>query len=165
MTRAAMISGRWTSMLLVLGVAAVLGQDYAIDWHTIDGGGGMGSAGGSYSLGGTIGQPDASVTAMTGGTYTLTGGFWAAAWSACTSFAPADFDRDCDVDGADLEVMWGCTGGPELPVTAGCTLAPGPGGRVGADFDADDDVDHDDFGVFQRCYSGPDLVADPGCAG
>lgn len=150
-------------VLSVLSIATALGQDLAIDWHTIDGGGGT-STGGSYTLSGTIGQPDASATAMAGGTYTLTGGFWAAAWPACTSFAPADFDRDCDVDGADLEVMWGCTGGPELPVTAGCTLVPGPGGRVAADFDADDDVDHDDFGVFQRCYSGPDLVADPTCA-
>ena len=51
------------------------GQSYSIDWHTIDGGGGT-STGGVYSVTGTIGQPDASTTAMTGGDYSLTGGFW-----------------------------------------------------------------------------------------
>lgn len=49
---------------------------YAIDWSTIDGGGGT-STGGVYSVSGTIGQPDASTTTMTGGSYSLTGGFWA----------------------------------------------------------------------------------------
>ena len=47
---------------------------YSIDWSTIDGGGGT-SIGGVYSVSGTIGQPDAS-GAMTGGSYSLTGGFW-----------------------------------------------------------------------------------------
>ena len=51
-----------------------LAQSYSIDWFTIDGGGGT-STGGVYSVTGTIGQPDAG--AMTGGNYTLDGGFWA----------------------------------------------------------------------------------------
>jgi hypothetical protein len=50
-------------------------QDYSIDWHTIDGGGGT-STGGVYSVTGTIGQPVASPL-MSGGNYTLLGGFWA----------------------------------------------------------------------------------------
>ena len=50
-------------------------QPYAIDWHTIDGGGGT-STGGVYSVSGTIGQPDAGPT-MTNGQYAVTGGFWA----------------------------------------------------------------------------------------
>jgi hypothetical protein len=49
-------------------------QNYSIDWSTIDGGGGR-STGGTYSLTGTIGQPDAGT--MSGGRYSLTGGFWA----------------------------------------------------------------------------------------
>jgi len=53
-----------------------VGQNYSIDWHTIDGGGGQ-STGGVYSVSGTIGQPDASQQTMTGGNYALTGGFWA----------------------------------------------------------------------------------------
>lgn len=50
-------------------------QDYSIDWFTVDGGGGT-STGGVFSVSGTIGQPDASATTMTGGDFSLTGGFW-----------------------------------------------------------------------------------------
>jgi hypothetical protein len=66
--------------LLVIGVA-LLGvgsafalAGYTLDWWTVDGGGATFSTGGSYSLGGTIGQPDAGTS--TGGSYTLDGGFW-----------------------------------------------------------------------------------------
>ena len=45
--------------------------------NTVDGGGEMWSTGGSYDLGGTIGQPDAGQ--MSGGLYTLEGGFLAIA--------------------------------------------------------------------------------------
>src|ERR1039458_5099794 len=50
------------------------GQSYSIDWYKIAGGGGT-SAGATYRSSGTLGQPDAS-GAMTGGSYSLTGGFW-----------------------------------------------------------------------------------------
>jgi hypothetical protein len=50
-------------------------QNYSVDWYKIAGGGGT-STGGVYAVNGTIGQPDAS-GAMTGGNYSLTGGFWA----------------------------------------------------------------------------------------
>jgi hypothetical protein len=50
-------------------------QSYSIDWYKVAGGGGT-STGGTYQVSGTIGQPDAS-GAMTGGNYSLTGGFWA----------------------------------------------------------------------------------------
>src|SRR5436190_23908160 len=48
-------------------------QSFVIDWFTIDGGGGT-STGGVFSLSGTIGQPDAGQ--MSGGNYSLDGGFW-----------------------------------------------------------------------------------------
>jgi hypothetical protein len=51
-------------------------QQYSIDWYKIAGGGGT-STGGTYQVNGTIGQPDAGQQAMTGGNYSLTGGFWA----------------------------------------------------------------------------------------
>jgi hypothetical protein len=51
----------------------VTAQNYAIDWFTIDGGGGT-STGGVFAVSGTIGQPDAG--AMSGGVYSLVGGFW-----------------------------------------------------------------------------------------
>jgi hypothetical protein len=63
--------GLLTSVLCV----SARGQSYSIDWSTIDGGG-VTSTGGVYSVTGTIGQPDAGGP-MTGGNYSLTGGFWA----------------------------------------------------------------------------------------
>lgn len=52
-------------------------QTYSIDWHKIAGGGGT-STGGVYSVSGTIGQHDATADiALTGGGFSLTGGFWA----------------------------------------------------------------------------------------
>ena len=51
-----------------------LGQSYSIGWYKIAGGGGI-STNGQYSITGTIGQPDAG-PAMTGGGYSVTGGFW-----------------------------------------------------------------------------------------
>ena len=50
-------------------------EGYDLSWWTVDGGGTTFSTGGSYSLGGTIGQPDAGVL-MNGDSYTLVGGFW-----------------------------------------------------------------------------------------
>ena len=58
----------------VPNAAAQSGGGYELTWSTIDGGGYMFSTGGGYSLGGTVGQPDAGVLA--GGSYTLAGGFW-----------------------------------------------------------------------------------------
>lgn len=52
------------------------GGDFEITRSTIDGGGGS-STGGDFLLSGTIAQPDASIQTASGGTYKLTGGFWA----------------------------------------------------------------------------------------
>ena len=59
-------------VLLVLILSLPATADYAIDWSSIDSGGGM-SSGGNYTLVGTIGQPDAGE--MSGGDYFLVGGF------------------------------------------------------------------------------------------
>lgn len=61
--------------LWLLVSASPAQAQFKIDWHSIDGGGGT-SSGGSFSLNGTIGQPDASAQPMTGGTFSITGGFW-----------------------------------------------------------------------------------------
>ena len=63
----------FSAVLLLLGISSAVAQ-YSITWSTIDGGGGT-STGGVYSVSGTIGQPDAGAP-MTGGQYSLTGGFW-----------------------------------------------------------------------------------------
>lgn len=64
--------------LLSLPASSALAQSgggYDLTWNTIDGGGYTWSEGGSYTLGGTVGQPDAGV-ALNGGDYILVGGFW-----------------------------------------------------------------------------------------
>jgi hypothetical protein len=70
------IPGTFLLLLAVLGLipAISFAQQYSIDWYKIAGGGGT-STGGTYQVSGTIGQHDAS-GAMTGGSYSLTGGFW-----------------------------------------------------------------------------------------
>jgi len=71
-------------VLLLLLLAALLslpplalaqsGDGYDLTWSTVDGGGYTLSSGDGYTLGGTIGQPDAGV--LTGDGYALGGGFW-----------------------------------------------------------------------------------------
>ena len=62
-----------SAVLLLASALCTRAQSYSIDWFTIDGGGGT-STGGVYSVSGTIGQPDAGH--MSGGNFTLDGGFW-----------------------------------------------------------------------------------------
>jgi hypothetical protein len=59
---------------------------YAINWSTIDGGGGT-STGGVFTIHGTIGQPDAGST-MSAGQFSVTGGFWALPMAVQTPGAP-----------------------------------------------------------------------------
>lgn len=72
-----------TSALLLTAFCGA--QNFSVDWFSIDGGGGS-SAGGSFSLSGTVGQPDAG--RMSGGIYTLEGGFWGIATAVQTPGAP-----------------------------------------------------------------------------
>ena len=67
-----------TVLLLAISPAsAQSGAPYDLTWSTVDGGGWTFSTGGGYTLGGTIGQPDAGV--LEGGDYSLAGGFWGGA--------------------------------------------------------------------------------------
>jgi hypothetical protein len=50
-----------------------------LSWNTVDCGGGA-AAGGAIAVSGTIGQPDAGGP-LSGGSYTVTGGFWTASAS------------------------------------------------------------------------------------
>ena len=59
---------------LLLTAAGAHAQSLTIDWFTVDGGGGT-STGGVFALSGTIGQADASVQPLSGGNFSLTGGF------------------------------------------------------------------------------------------
>ncbi|MBI5880370.1 MAG: hypothetical protein HZB53_22185 [Chloroflexi bacterium] len=62
------------------------GSGYDLTWNVIGGGGATFSTGGGYSLGGTIGQPGAG--AMSGGTYTLSSGFWSGVTNWLNTYLP-----------------------------------------------------------------------------
>ncbi len=72
---------------------------FAVDWFTMDGGGGA-SAGGAYTLHGTIGQPDAG--AASGGSYTVQGGFWGAFGATMESAPTLRIQRE----GANILLAW-----------------------------------------------------------
>jgi hypothetical protein len=70
-----------TGLAAVAGAQGQTGGVYDLSWSTIDGGGVMFSAGGVYTLGGTIGQPDAGIEGA--GAYVCDGGFWAEGQADC----------------------------------------------------------------------------------
>jgi len=72
--------------MLTSVLCPVASAQYAIDWSTVDGGGGT-STGGVYSVSGTIGQPDAGGP-MTNGQYSVVGGFWSVIAAVQTPGAP-----------------------------------------------------------------------------
>jgi hypothetical protein len=97
---------RCFAAILVLAVLPVLSlsvwaQSYSINWYKIAGGGGT-SSGGQYTLNGTIGQPEAS-GALTGGNYSLTGGFWALIAVVQTPGAPTLY---ISYSGNKVTVYW-----------------------------------------------------------
>ena len=78
----AFLSALLAMMLVTGGAQAQTGSGYDLTWYTIDGGGGVASdAGSGYTLMGTVGQPEVE-SALTGGGYVLTGGFWSGASTA-----------------------------------------------------------------------------------
>jgi hypothetical protein len=89
-------------LLCVLLPAGGWAQSYSIDWYKIAGGGGT-STGGTYSISGTVGQPDAS-SAMTGGNYSLTGGFWSLLSVVSTPGAPTL--TIVRVNATTIKVLW-----------------------------------------------------------
>ena len=94
------------------------GGPYELGWSTIDGGGGVSSAG-QYIVRGTIAQPDAAYSE--GGDYEVLGGFWpgeptcvvdfhdfarfAEYWLESGTGLPADLYEDDFVDLLDLELF------------------------------------------------------------
>ncbi len=76
----------------VVAIAAITATptsaQYTMDWFTIDGGGAMRTTGGAFTLGGTIGQPDAGF--MSGPGYDLAGGFWMASGALAVGVGEED---------------------------------------------------------------------------
>lgn len=107
-------------LALVLGATAlsVFGQHYRIDWYKIAGGA-TASAGGAYELNGTVGQSDAS-GALSGGNYSLTGGFWSLISVVQTPGMPPLY---ISASGSTVTVYWQNVSGCALQQNGNC-LAP-----------------------------------------
>ena len=67
--------------------AAQAPPPYLIQWGNLEGAGGL-ATGGTYQLGGTLGQPDAGV--HTGGSYKVLGGFWVSVPYGLVDVEPVD---------------------------------------------------------------------------
>jgi hypothetical protein len=89
------------ALALLAGTSTAWAQ-YDLSWWTVDSGGAMWSIGGGYELGGTIGQPDANTTPMTGGGFELAGGFWVSG-IAGPALCPGDMNCDGRVTFADID--------------------------------------------------------------
>ena len=96
-------------VLLLLNLRSTQAEDFAIDWYTLDGGGGT-SSGGAYTLSGTIGQPDAGQ--LSSGSYTLDGGFWGGILAGPPAGAPT---LHIEKNGINYLISWS-------PNTAGFVL-------------------------------------------
>jgi len=113
------------SMLLLIP-CSVKAQNYAIDWFTVDGGGGT-STGGVFSVSGTIGQPDAGK--LIGGNYVLDGGFWGIVLAIQTPGAPF---LSITRSNSNVIVFWPAPApGFVLDETTTLTGAPTPWMQVG----------------------------------
>ena len=96
---------RSITILAALATAAVClpalaDGPYTITWWTADGGGGT-SAGGGWTLSGTIGQPDAGSMIAPG--WSVSGGFW-----NFNPICPADFNADGFIDFFDFNDFSAC---------------------------------------------------------
>jgi len=90
---------------LIFQPSTASGQQYSINWFKVAGGGGT-SAGGAYQVSGTIGQHDAGGP-MTGGSYSLTGGFWSVITIVQTPGAPL---LSIAPSGNSIVVSWPASG-------------------------------------------------------
>ena len=86
-----------------------MAQNYSVSWYKVAGGGGT-STNGNYQISGTIGQPDAS-GAMSGGNYSVTGGFWSFIQVVQTPGAPTLYVSHA---GNTVTVYWQNTSGWNL---------------------------------------------------
>ncbi len=112
---------RSATLTLILTISALLAttvdccaDDLEISWWSVDGGGDIQTTGGDLELSGTIGQSD--VETMSGGEFTIAGGFWSGSPPTAPP-CPADITGDDLVDVLDLlEVLsqWGGSGTADI---------------------------------------------------
>ncbi len=130
-------------LLLAVGAPAAFATDpYDLSWFSIDAGGGS-STDGSFTVNGTIGQPDTG--RMTGAPhFSVMAGYWGAATAAPT--CACDLNSDGQVDDSDFVIfasaydILDCTD-PMMPLD--CP----------SDFNGDAMVDDNDFVIFVDAYN------------
>ena len=108
---------RLLACALILPASA---QNYSIDWFKVSGGGGT-STNGQYSLSGSIGQHDAGGP-MSGGNYSVTGGFWALYSVIQTPGAPTLYITH---SGNTVTVFWQAVPGWSLQQNSNVALPAG----------------------------------------
>ena len=116
-------SPRLTRSLLCLWLTLfpVLAQTFTLESFTVDGGGGT-STGGTYTLSGTIGQPDAG--ALSGGNFTVEGGFWAVVSETVVPGSPELTIRV--LSHGDVQVCWP-TSSIGYALQEALSISPSPG--------------------------------------
>jgi hypothetical protein len=97
-----------TAAVVISAASQVCFGQFVVDWYTIDGGGAINASGGTFALSGTVAQPDARSfsTPMSGGTFSLVGGFWPVAAGLCTCLG--DVNGDGLRNGRDVQQFVGC---------------------------------------------------------
>ncbi len=119
------------AMAAIIITAPTNGDEYRIDWHTIDGGGTLQATGSGFTLSGAFGQSDAGSAAapLAGDGYTLVGGFWSLPLPA-QCLCPADVNNDQMIDGADIQSFVACALG--VGSNCGCADIAEPLGTIDA---------------------------------
>lgn len=108
------------SLAVCLMTQRVNAQTYSIDRYQLAGGGGT-STGGTYSVAGTIGQPDVGIVSSGGG-YSLIGGFWSFVSVVETTGGPTLFIRHV---GDEVTVYWQAQNGWALQENSNLTAPAG----------------------------------------
>ena len=80
---------------------AQTGGPFDLSWYTIDSGGVVNASAGPFTLSGTVGQGQDAAEPLTGGPFTLRGGFWAFTRDTATP-CPGDTNNDQTVGLDDL---------------------------------------------------------------
>jgi len=93
---------RLTIVITVFVATQLARGQFAIDWFSIEGGGGT-STGSGYTLSGSIGQADASPVTLNGGSHALEGGFWPGVIVPANTGAPALFIQ---LAGNSVTISW-----------------------------------------------------------
>ena len=124
------------AVAVVAGLGASARAQLAMDWSTVDGGGGE-SSGATLELMGTVGQPDAGGE-LAGATLAMSGGYWVA---FAPPICPVDFNCDGFVDFFDYDAFVLAYEGGALPPCQSST-----------DINGDGFLDFFDYDLFVEVY-------------